>query len=331
MNHSPQRSSFPIRRERPGLSDVERMEIPSFIRDVVCPKLKVSKPPMQVLEMSIWATLMWLLDGYQLDENGNPVDGLSGPEWMYQQSHIISSCHDFGIAFLHSLNWEGPPNIDKIKDSVPIGIEELVNDSRRVVSQLTEALKYLDYEVEDYFSQSLVDSLHKFQIDENIDPRPVIDQEFYEALEKAIEGADLLNPANMQSTGRPVGSCSSCGSSLWCVKSYMITDKTAKGYNYLCNACALNLDENMDVQDVSGEATLSRPKCDGCMNQECPHLATYTDQYGRSIPQIMVDMGKERIERYSAYLAGTTDGNYGGLTSSEITTHFTGKQLDVRS
>lgn len=313
-------SLFSKRRNFPGLSNIEKTELISFIRETYCTQLRVQKMSVDSAERIAWATLMWVLD-------------IEGEDWLYNLSHIISSSQDFGVAFLHNLNSEPIPAFEDIK---PFSVEDAMKDTYRYRSSLSilrECLDCLGYPTGEKYeltNQDFLNSIRQFQLDEGIKDSPIIDDEFKEALKQAIEGSDLLNPTNMICTNRPVGTCSNCGNGLWCVSMYQVViDNVSEdsGNNYMCSACALNLQETEQVEVIDTSGCDSEMNCSTCLNQQCPHIVVEKDQYGASIPKVLIDMGSKQLESYIKYIQQQPSGTIHGVTVDDLTGYYSGNRL----
>lgn len=309
-------SLFNVRRTHPGLSRIERGEIPSFIRETYCRQLGIEKPPIEVCERAVWATCMWLLDTF-------------GKDWLYNQSHIISSTQDFGMAFLHSVAIESPPDIN-IEEEFHLIESYMNNDNRQYVKILKQGLSYLNYNcgnTYEIYTQELLAAVKQFQEDEQIESTPIITLEFINQLKQAIEGFDLMDPRSMSCTNRPLGTCSNCGEGLWCVSQYLVVTQKqpASGHNYLCSACATVLSDNIEVIDTSGEDSMG--KCYTCSNQQCPHIKVEKDEYGAEIPVFLIEAGQKRIEAYSNYILAQPTGTINGISAEDLQGYFEGNRL----
>jgi len=310
-------SMFPVRRNHPGLSSMEKTEIVSFIRDTYCPQLRVSKPPIEAVERAVWATLMWMCDSYGMD-------------YLCDHSHIISCCNekDYKMAFLHSFNATPPPDLSPLEEEPDFDIRDNTNqEMMKKVGLIKEALAYLKYEVGPSWSvhsEELYNSFAQFKQEEALENTPLVCKETLFALKGCIEGSDLLDPLKMICTDRPVGTCSNCGQNLWCTSQYHV-DMDIQGSTFMCSNCADQLSQNVQVLDLSGENMMS--KCQTCLNQECPHLKVETDQYGVSIPKLMVTMGSKQLEVYRQYLMQQPQGTLYGVTADEIAGYYAGNRL----
>lgn len=311
-------SMFEIRRTHPGLSNMEKTEVVSFVRDVYCPQLNVPKPPIEAVERAVWATLMWMCDSY-------------GKDWLYEVSHLISSTHDFGLGFIHLFNVDSPPSPDKAVPGIDIR-DNKTEWARNTVQYVKNALEFLNYQVGvtwELHTPELFESYQKFLMDEGITDSPLITEEVLMALKLAVDGSDLLDPLKMTCTERPVGSCSNCGQNLWCVSQYQITMRdniaSAKGANFLCSACTEGLGMDCYIHDISGEGM--KDKCQSCMNQQCPHLKVETDQYGVSIPRLIIETGSKQLEAYRQYLLSQPTGRIQGITAQDLASYYAGNRL----
>lgn len=309
-----QASMFEVRRTHPGLSNMEKTEVVSFIRDTYCTQLKVPKPPIEAVERAVWATLMWMCDTY-------------GKDWLYNQSHLISSCHDFGMGFVHSLNVETPPDVSEVTAGIDIRDTQMRED----IQIIKDALAFLDYPIGvswELITDELFESFAAFKEHEQLEFSPIVCENTLMALKLAIEGKDLLNPKNMVCTERPVGSCSNCGQNLWCVSTYHV-QMDVQGSTFLCSACANGMSESARIFDTSGENMIH--KCESCLNQQCPHIKVETDQYGVAIPKIVMQAGSKQLEAYRQYLLQQPSGTMHGITAEDMAGYYAGNRLGQNS
>lgn len=147
----------------------------------------------------------------------------------------------------------------------------------------------------------------------------------------------LLNPMNMHSTGRPVGTCAGCGTNQYCVDGYLIAGNVRMkkseqsnedvefdpGWLYLCNKCAVDCN---DSTNLVFDERIQQPMCGNgkCMNTSCPHLRTVTDQFGNRIAQNVVEAGQRRQNEYERFIEdlGASPRQLSGQTLDDILQHF---------
>lgn len=93
----PEENMFQERFDYPGLADEERTEAVQFLMQDVYPAWDKEAPPQDFVEIALYAAFMWVLSDY-------------GRDWLYTVDPLISSVHDFGVAY-YSL-WDPPGLLD---------------------------------------------------------------------------------------------------------------------------------------------------------------------------------------------------------------------------
>jgi len=95
-----ERNCFNNRLENPGLTEMERGEAVQFLIQNFYEKFEKDKsreqskyfvPPQDAVEVILWSTLMWILSKH-------------GRDWLYGIDQVISSTHDFGVAYWYKAN-----------------------------------------------------------------------------------------------------------------------------------------------------------------------------------------------------------------------------------
>jgi hypothetical protein len=82
----PQDNAFHERIHQPGISDRERSEILQFIYQDVFDRWGAARPPQNLVEYTIWATLMWVLSDF-------------GRGWLGQDP-VFGNVFEHGVAYL---------------------------------------------------------------------------------------------------------------------------------------------------------------------------------------------------------------------------------------
>ena len=161
------------------------------------------------------------------------------------------------------------------------------------------------------------------------------DRSFLSAKEESDrEELRLLDPRKMQNTNRPVGTCSSCGVSQYCVDGYfilgnMVMQKSHQAkpnyetaWVYLCDSCASREIGSGGIRDVGAE----NPKCGNhrCINTKCPNLKTVQDEWGNLIPESLIKNGQRRIDQYRQFIEeyGASPRQLSGQTLEDVLNHF---------
>lgn len=125
----------------------------------------------------------------------------------------------------------------------------------------------------------------------------------------------VLDPDKVQCTQRKVGSCASCGDSLWCTIGSLVNGE----WHYLCDYCLSQMAEQGHKVD-RWDKRVRQPRCgkkESCRYVGCRHNETTRE----GIEEEMVDIGRRRVDEYrNAYLSGESP--RGLFNADEIVEYF---------